>query len=121
MVHQGQRLPFSVKPGEDLFAIHPRLDDFQCHLAMDRLSLLGHKHDAHAPFADLLQELIWADNRARALCQARVDRGIQFGSFLVEEPQGNTRAVEKLVGFVVDLKERLNLVTQRSIAGASTI
>ena len=64
MVHQGQRLPLGLEPGDDLPGIHARLDDLQRHLALDRLRLLGHEHDAQAPFADLLQELVGADDRA---------------------------------------------------------
>ena len=44
--------------------VHARLDDLQGHLPPDRLGLLGHVDDAHAPFADLLQELVGADDRA---------------------------------------------------------
>ena len=44
--------------------VHARLDDLQRHLAADRLVLLGHEDHAHAPFADLLQQLVRADLRA---------------------------------------------------------
>ena len=44
--------------------VHARLDDLQGHLAADRLPLLGHVDDAHAAFADLLQELVAADEGA---------------------------------------------------------
>ena len=37
---------------------------FERHLAADRLRLLGHVDDAHAAFADLLQQLVGADDRA---------------------------------------------------------
>ena len=42
---------------------------FERHLAADRLLLLGHEDGAHAPLADLLEELVGADHRARALGQ----------------------------------------------------
>ena len=46
--------------------IHARLDDFQRHLALHRLGLLGHEHHAHAPFADLLQQFVRPDDAAGA-------------------------------------------------------
>ena len=67
MVHQGQGLPFGLEAGDDLLGIHARLDDLQRHLALDRLRLLGHEHHAHAPFADLLQQLVGPDDPAGAL------------------------------------------------------
>ena len=42
--------------------IHARLDDLQGDPAADGLLLLGHVDDAHAPFADLLQQLVGADD-----------------------------------------------------------
>ena len=51
--------------------VHARLDDLQRHLAADGLRLLGHVDDAHAPFADLLQQLVGADDRAGALGDRR--------------------------------------------------
>ena len=53
------------------FGVHARLDDLQGHLAADGLGLLGHVDDAHAPLADLLQQLVGADRRARAARSAR--------------------------------------------------
>ena len=46
--------------------IHARLDDLQSHLAAHGLGLLGHVDNAHAAFADLLQQLVRADDRAGA-------------------------------------------------------
>ena len=65
MVHQGQGLPLGLEPGEDLAAVHARLDDLERDHAPHRPRLLGHVDRAHAPFADLLQQLVWADDRAR--------------------------------------------------------
>ena len=61
VVHQGQRLPLGLEAGDDLLGVHARLDDLQGHLAAHRLGLLGHVDDAHAAFADLLQQLVGAD------------------------------------------------------------
>ena len=69
MVHDRQGLAFGLEAGDDLAGVHARLDDLQRHLASDRLLLLGHEDGAHAPFADLLEELVRADHRARSLDQ----------------------------------------------------
>ena len=51
---------------EHLPAVHARLDELERHAAADRLGLLGDPDGAHAPFADLLQQLVAAgDDRAR--------------------------------------------------------
>ena len=42
----------------------PGLMHLEGDLAPDRLALLGHEDDAHAAFADLLQQLVRADDRA---------------------------------------------------------
>ena len=47
--------------------VHARLDDLQRDLAADGLLLLGHVDDAHAPLADLLEQLVRADPRAGPL------------------------------------------------------
>ena len=55
----------------DLPRVHARLDDLQGDLAADRLRLLGHVDHAHAALADLLQQLVRADDRAGALGDRR--------------------------------------------------
>ena len=70
MVHQGQGLPLGLEAGEHLAAVHAGLDDLQGHLAADGLLLLGHVDDAHAAFAELLEELVGADLRAPPACLA---------------------------------------------------
>ena len=71
VVHHGQGLPLGLEAGDHLPGVHARLDDLQGHLAANRLPLLGHVDHAHAPFADLLQELVAADGRARAFGDGR--------------------------------------------------
>ncbi len=73
VVHHGQGLPLGLEAGDDLAAVHPRLDDLQRDAAADRLELLGHEDGAHAPFADLLEELVGADDCAEALRGRLVD------------------------------------------------
>ena len=65
MIHERQRLPLGLESSDDQARIHARLEDFQRHLAPDRLSLLGHVDDAEAPFADLFEQPVWADAGTR--------------------------------------------------------
>ena len=67
MIHHRQRLPLGLEAGDHLPRVHPRLDDFQRDGPPNRPRLLGHEDDAHAAFADLLQQLVRPDDRARAL------------------------------------------------------
>ena len=73
MVHHGQRLPLGLEAGDDLAAVHAGLDDLEGDLALHRLGLLGHEDGAHAAFANLLKQLVRADDRARAFQQGLVD------------------------------------------------
>ena len=68
----------------DLPGVHARLDDLQGDPTADGLGLLGDEDDAHAPFADLLQQLVGADDRAGCLCLV-VDGDIHGDRRLVEE------------------------------------
>jgi hypothetical protein len=77
VVHQGQCLPFGLKARHDLPGIHADLDDFERHFALDRLTLFGHKHRAHAAFADLLHELVRADLSADVLGAGRTGGGLR--------------------------------------------
>jgi hypothetical protein len=77
MVHEGQRLPLRLEPGDHLPgdhlpAVHPWLEDLQRHLAADRLLLFGHEDDTEATLADLLQHLVGPDHRAGTLAERLV-------------------------------------------------
>src|SRR5262249_41770084 len=67
VVHHGQGLPFGLEAGDDLAAVHARLDDLQRDLALHGLGLLGHVDGSHAALADLLQQLVRPDDRTRGL------------------------------------------------------
>ncbi len=64
MVHQRQRLPLGLKAGNDVPRIHAGLDKLERDLALDGLVLLGEENDAHAAFADRLDQPIRADRAA---------------------------------------------------------
>ena len=85
MVHHRQRLPLGLEAGDHLLGVHARLDDLQRDAAADRLGLLGDIDDAHAPFADLLQQLVGADERADAF------RGRGVSSVAATPGGGETR------------------------------
>ena len=67
MVHHRHGLPLGLEAGDHLPRVHARLDDLQRDGPLERLGLLGHEDDAHAAFADLLQQLVGADDRAGLL------------------------------------------------------
>ena len=67
MVHHRQGLALGFEASDHLPGVHAGLDDLERDRALDGLGLLGHEDDAHAAFADLLQQLVGADDRARAL------------------------------------------------------
>lgn len=60
MIHQRQRLPFGLEPGDDGLRVHAQFDDLQGDPAPDRFGLFGHVHHPAAAFADLLEELVAA-------------------------------------------------------------
>ena len=64
MVHQRQRLSLGLEAGDDLARVHAQLDDLERDQPPDRLGLLGHVDRSHAAFADLLDQLVRADDRA---------------------------------------------------------
>ena len=78
MVHHRQRLPLGLEAGDHLPRVHARLDDLERDRPLDRLGLLGHEHDAHAAFADLLQQLVRPDDRAGPLGDRPVDGSAGF-------------------------------------------
>ncbi len=80
MVHHRQGLPLGLEAGDHLPGVHARLDDLQRHPPLDRLGLLGHVDDAHAPFADLLQQLVGADRVAGLLGDGLAEGGSTFQS-----------------------------------------
>src|SRR5205814_7407307 len=68
VIHHRQRLPLGFKARDDLSTVPTRFYDLRRDPPRDRPFLLGHVHHAHAPFADFLQELVWAhalDGRRR--------------------------------------------------------
>ena len=83
------------------------------------LRLLGHEDGAHAAFADLLQELVRADDRAGAFADG--DCGRLFpghGREGSRGPQGSGRPVQETAGFAVNLEKLPHLLLQLGIPAA---
>ena len=64
MVHHGERLTFGFEAGDDFACVHADFDDLQRDAAFHRLFLLGHIDDTETAFAQFLQQLVVADDRA---------------------------------------------------------
>ena len=90
MVHHRQGLPLGLEAGDHLPRVHARLDDLERDGPLDRLGLLGHEDDAHAAFADLLQQLVGADDRAGTFGDASGRWSI--GRIRMRAPQENCPA-----------------------------
>ena len=108
VVHQGQRLPLGLEAGDHLARVHAGLDDLQGDQAPDRLGLLGHVDRAHAAFADLLQELVGADDRAGALGCRR----------LIEGGPVSRRCFEKRSHLLMMQEQLLDLTTKHFVVAA---
>jgi len=110
VIHQGQSLTFGLKAGDNGAGIHAWLDDLQRHFASHRFALLGHVNDTEAAFADLLQQLVAADLRTRALEGRRIERGV-----------GWRRATEKVARSFHRVQQVVDLRAKRLVVGASLL
>ncbi len=83
MIHDRQGLALGLEAGDNGTRIHARLEDLEGHLAADGLRLLGHEDHAEAPLADLLEELVGADDGPNPLGDGVVNGNDRaFGGFL---------------------------------------
>ena len=85
---------------------------FKRNAAADRLGLLGHVDGAHAPLADLLEQLVGADD----LTGAFVDR-----LKIVGRIQDGRTALEETAGRLVCLEQPFDPRSQDLIAGACLV
>src|SRR5438270_463431 len=81
-------LPLGFEAGDDLVAVHARLDDLQGDAAADRGGLLGDEDQAHAALADLLQQLVRAEHAPRPFGGGRDVGGESPGAVRIEEVPG---------------------------------
>jgi hypothetical protein len=112
MIHHRQRLPLGFEARNDLPRIHPRFDDLERDRAPHRLRLLGHKHDTHAAFADLLMQLVRTNDAPRT-----------FAEFIETERRldSRRRRFEKLVLFFKRTQQAADAVEQRRIIAAGAL
>ena len=106
MVHHGQRLPLGLEAGDHLPGIHARLDDLQSHLAADGLLLFGQIDDAHAPCADLLQQLVGANLCPRTLHCGRL-----------QQSRHGTVSIQQAIRFVVCPQQNCYTLKQHGVPG----
>ena len=105
VVHQRQGLPLRLEAGDDLAGVHARFNELERNLAPHRLLLLGDEDQPHAPFADLLHELVGADDGARALG----DRLIKGG------PLGRGRLFHEVRRVLVSQEQLLDPLAQAGV------
>src|SRR5262249_42876079 len=105
VIHEGQGLALGLKASHHLAGVHARLEDLERDSAADRLLLLGQEDDAEAALADLLQQLLRADDRAGALAE-RIRKGSS-------EPCG--RGLEKPLVLVVYAEQALDACPQARV------
>src|SRR5262249_28362853 len=62
MPHERKGLSLCFKPSDDLLRVHPRLDEFESHLSVDRLELLGSPHLAHSTLTNEREKPVRPDS-----------------------------------------------------------
>jgi hypothetical protein len=101
--------------------VHAGLDDLQRHAAPDRLLLLGHEHQTHPSLADLLEQLVGADPRARALGHDQRRRRRARARLVVACGAGDRGRAQEPAGTVEGVEEVLHLGAEDRVALASGI
>src|SRR5262249_37128413 len=109
VIHHGQGLPFGVGAGNHVAGVHSGLDYFERDLAADRLLLLRQEDHPEAAFADLLQQLVGANDSSRG-----------FGHRLVKRrSQHLGRGLEKTLVLFEYAKQRFNSPAQTIVLTTS--
>ena len=111
--HQRQGLALGFEAGDDLFGVHPQLDDLQRHSPLHRFILLGHINHAAAAFTDLLEQFVAANAVASPFADRREDlqgmRSHRRRRFFQESAGG------------VGIEQRLHAMAQGSITTTGLI
>src|SRR5262249_34920816 len=102
--HQRQRLALGLEAGDDLTAVHARLDDLERHLAADGLLLLGDEDQAHAALTDLLHQLVRAEDRPGAFADGRLAGGDEVGRRPFQEGAGPEMVADELLHLAAQLR-----------------
>src|SRR5687768_6438637 len=109
MVHQSEGLAFRLEAGDHLPRTHAGLEDLERDATVDWMRLLGHVDEAKAPFADLFQELVRANDGAGSLDNRSLRQPCNHGW---------GRPPHKLAGLVMRLKQTLDLAAEIDITTA---
>src|SRR5262249_7198790 len=110
--------------GDYLLAVHSGLDNLQGDPTADGMFLLGHVYDPHAPFADLLEELVGTDTRAGTLSNGagneicRVGWFVYFAGAQVLIRQSDSQESARLM---ISIEQRLHLRSKIGSVCASLI
>src|SRR6267378_2766037 len=113
VVHQRQRLSFSLKTGNDAFSVHARFNDLQGDPTTDRLFLFGHENNPATTFSNLLQQLVPIHPVARLFPSSN------FGPFCAYLP--GRRLLQKTSGSVIGPQQSLNLPAQPLVLSTSSV
>ncbi len=109
MIHHGQGLPFRFETGHNLAGVHAGLNDFERHLAADRLLLLGHKDHTKAPFANFLEQFVAPDDCTGAFTERSGKCCIGLGQ------------LQKVAIVMVRRQQCLDALAQRNIVAARLV
>ena len=88
VVHERQRLPLGVEPGQHLLRVHPGLDQFDRDKPLDRLGLPGPPDRAHAPLADQLDQRVLAGDD---------DPGLLVSAAIVVDNESRSGTIQGLI------------------------
>jgi hypothetical protein len=115
VVHQGQSLPFGLEAGNDLPGIHSRLDNLERDPAVDRRLLFRHVHHTHSTFANLFEQLVRANERARPLGWRQVRCKVDCAGKVCR------RRIKQAVRSVVCHEQRFEACAKRDVAGSGLV
>ena len=105
VVHQRQGLALGLEARHDLARVHARLEYLQRDHATDRLLLFGHEHQAETALADLLEQLVMAQDAAGSFTN-------RLGA------RRHNVLLEKIAGLALGLEQGVNLSAQDGIRPA---
>jgi hypothetical protein len=101
VIHQRKGLALGFEARNHVASVHAELDKLQRDGAADRVRLLAAPHDAHATFADLLEQAVSTDRHLRP-----------------ELLDLHNRAVEHALGRVVAAQQLLDFRAERCVVAA---
>jgi len=113
MIHQRKGLPLGLKPGDDAFGVHARLDDLEGYLPADRLFLFRHENHSATTFADLLEQFVAANAISWFLANENSRFGFRRGSL--------RRFFQEIADLIMGLQQRFDLSAQFQVTAAGTL